>query len=170
MGLLEVEDPAFDEPNGRAVFDPHAQGRHADHRVRRFQSLHDHTRRRITRHDAPRGRGAVPAVAAVRADERGAHARGAFVRPRHLVGEREVHARERADKWLAQTPQMFRLGDLQQALQAAGSAVTDESSAMEFLGKAPRLVAGSAQNFKVTYPQDFALAQAVLQARNGDTA
>lgn len=77
---------------------------------------------------------------------------------------------ERADKWLAQTPQMFRLGDLQQALQAAGSAVTDESSAMEFLGKAPRLVAGSAQNFKVTYPQDFALAQAVLQARNGDTA
>ncbi len=77
---------------------------------------------------------------------------------------------ERADKWLAQTPQMFRLGDLQQALQAAGSAVTDESSAMEFLGKAPRLVAGSAQNFKVTYPQDFALAQAVLQARTGDTA
>ncbi len=77
---------------------------------------------------------------------------------------------ERADKWLAQTPQMFRLGDLQQALQAAGGAVTDESSAMEFLDKAPRLVAGSAQNFKVTYPQDFALAQAVLLARNGDTA
>ena len=77
---------------------------------------------------------------------------------------------ERADKWLAQTPQMFRLGELRQALQAAGSAVTDESSAMEFLGKAPRLVVGSAQNFKVTYPEDFALAQAVLQARTGDTA
>jgi 2-C-methyl-D-erythritol 4-phosphate cytidylyltransferase len=50
-------------------------------------------------------------------------------------------------------------------LQAAGDAVTDESSAMEFLGKAPLLVEGSAQNFKVTYPQDFALAQAVLLAR-----
>ncbi|MFZ3219492.1 MAG: 2-C-methyl-D-erythritol 4-phosphate cytidylyltransferase, partial [Rhodoferax sp.] len=56
-------------------------------------------------------------------------------------------------------------GDLQQALQAAGDAVTDESSAMEHMGKAPLLVEGSAQNFKVTYPQDFALAQAVLQAR-----
>ncbi|MBX9961216.1 MAG: 2-C-methyl-D-erythritol 4-phosphate cytidylyltransferase [Burkholderiaceae bacterium] len=72
---------------------------------------------------------------------------------------------ERSDKWLAQTPQMFRLGLLQRALQAAGDAVTDESSAIEALGLAPRLVAGSAQNFKVTYPEDFALAEAVLQAR-----
>ena len=32
--------------------------------------------------------------------------------------------------------------------------------------QAPLLVEGSAQNFKVTYPQDFALAQAVLLARN----
>ena len=72
---------------------------------------------------------------------------------------------DRSDKWLAQTPQMFRLGALQQALEAAGDAVTDESSAMEFLGLQPRLVEGSAQNFKVTYPQDFALAEAVLAAR-----
>lgn len=84
--------------------------------------------------------------------------------------KREVNGRvaetvERGDKWLAQTPQMFRIGALQQALQAAGAAVTDESSAMEFVGQAPLLVEGSAQNFKVTYPQDFALAQAVLLAR-----
>ena len=71
----------------------------------------------------------------------------------------------RSDKWLAQTPQMFRLGLLQRALQEAGDAVTDESSAIEALGLAPRLVPGSAQNFKVTYPEDFALAEAVLQAR-----
>jgi len=86
--------------------------------------------------------------------------------------KREVDGRvaetvERGDKWLAQTPQMFRIGALQQALQAAGDAVTDESSAMEFVGQAPLLVEGSAQNFKVTYPQDFALAQAVLLARRG---
>ena len=84
--------------------------------------------------------------------------------------KREVNGRvaetvERGDKWLAQTPQMFRIGALQQALQAAGAAVTDESSAMEFVGQAPLLVEGSAQNFKVTYPQDFALAQAILLAR-----
>ncbi len=73
---------------------------------------------------------------------------------------------DRSDKWLAQTPQMFRLGALQAALLAAGDAVTDEASAMELAGQAPLLVPGSAQNFKVTYPQDFALAQAVLAARS----
>ena len=71
----------------------------------------------------------------------------------------------RADKWLAQTPQMFRIGSVLDALQLAGDAVTDESSAIEAMGLAPKLVLGSAQNFKVTYPEDFALAQAVLQSR-----
>ncbi|WP_036772939.1 2-C-methyl-D-erythritol 4-phosphate cytidylyltransferase [Polaromonas glacialis] len=73
---------------------------------------------------------------------------------------------DRSDKWLAQTPQMFRLGMLRQALALAGAAVTDESSAIEMLGLAPRLVAGSAQNFKVTYPEDFALAEAILLNRS----
>ena len=73
---------------------------------------------------------------------------------------------DRSDKWLAQTPQMFRIGLLMQALNLAGTAVTDESSAIEMLGLAPRLVAGSAQNFKVTYPEDFALAEAILLNRS----
>ena len=72
---------------------------------------------------------------------------------------------ERSDKWLAQTPQMFRIGALQAALAAVGDAVTDESSAMEAMGQSPLLVHGSAQNFKVTYPQDFALAESVLLSR-----
>ena len=72
---------------------------------------------------------------------------------------------DRSDKWLAQTPQMFRIGTLIVALQQAGDRVTDESSAMEFMGLQPLLVPGSAQNFKVTYPEDFALAEAVLNAR-----
>lgn len=84
--------------------------------------------------------------------------------------KREVDGRvaatlDRSDKWLAQTPQMFRLGLLRRALLQAGDQVTDESSAIEALGLAPRLIAGSAQNFKVTYPEDFALAEAVLRAR-----
>ena len=81
------------------------------------------------------------------------------------TGGRVAQTLDRSDKWLAQTPQMFRLGLLQRALQEAGAQVTDESSAIEALGLAPRLVDGSAQNFKVTYPEDFALAEAVLQAR-----
>ncbi|MDE2418147.1 MAG: 2-C-methyl-D-erythritol 4-phosphate cytidylyltransferase [Burkholderiales bacterium] len=83
------------------------------------------------------------------------------------VGGRVAATVDRSDKWLAQTPQMFRLQALQQALQAAGDTVTDESSAMEHIGLQPRLVEGSAQNFKVTYPQDFALAAAVLASRQG---
>jgi 2-C-methyl-D-erythritol 4-phosphate cytidylyltransferase len=54
---------------------------------------------------------------------------------------------------------------LRGALEHVGSAVTDEASAMEAMGLHPRLVAGSALNFKVTYPEDFALAQAVLAQR-----
>lgn len=71
----------------------------------------------------------------------------------------------RAGKWLAQTPQMFRLGPLRAALQAMGAAATDEASAVEAQGLRPLLVAGSAQNFKVTYPEDFALAAAVIESR-----
>ena len=71
----------------------------------------------------------------------------------------------RADKWLAQTPQMFRIGQLLEALESAGDSVTDESSAIEALGLQPKLVEGSMQNFKITYPADFALAEAVLKAR-----
>lgn len=81
------------------------------------------------------------------------------------AGGRVAATLERNDKWLAQTPQMFRIGDLRSALQSAGDAVTDESSAIEFVGGSPLLVEGSAQNFKVTYPQDFALAESVLQSR-----
>lgn len=72
---------------------------------------------------------------------------------------------DRSDKWLAQTPQMFRIGALIDALQRAGDAVTDESSAMEAAGLSPRLVNGSAQNFKVTYPEDFALAEVIFERR-----
>ena len=72
---------------------------------------------------------------------------------------------DRSDKWLAQTPQMFCIGALIDALERAGDAVTDEASAMEALGHRPLLVPGSAQNFKVTYPEDFALAEAVLASR-----
>ncbi len=72
---------------------------------------------------------------------------------------------DRRDKWLAQTPQMFRLGLLDRALAAAGPDVTDEASAVEALGLAPRLVEGSAENFKLTWPGDFALAARLLETR-----
>ncbi len=81
------------------------------------------------------------------------------------AGGRVSATLERAHKWLAQTPQMFRIGMLIEALEKAGDQVTDESSAMEAQGLQPLLVPGSAQNFKVTYPEDFALAESVLRSR-----
>jgi len=75
----------------------------------------------------------------------------------------------REHKWLAQTPQMFRLQALHAALSCVADSgfagITDEASAMERLGLKPRLVAGAAHNFKVTYPADFALAEAVIRSR-----
>jgi 2-C-methyl-D-erythritol 4-phosphate cytidylyltransferase len=79
---------------------------------------------------------------------------------------RVSHTVDRADKWLAQTPQMFRIGVLLNALEHAGAAVTDEASAIEAMGLSPLLVPGNAQNFKVTYPEDFALAAAILNSRH----
>lgn len=61
--------------------------------------------------------------------------------------------------WLAQTPQMFPAVALLAALRrAAGDdGITDEASAMERAGCSPLLVPGSLRNFKVTWPEDFAL-------------
>ncbi|MEP7328955.1 MAG: 2-C-methyl-D-erythritol 4-phosphate cytidylyltransferase [Betaproteobacteria bacterium] len=77
----------------------------------------------------------------------------------------------RAHLWLAQTPQMFRFGVLRRAFTAPGALlVTDEAQAVEALGKKPRLIPGSPENIKITYPADLALATAILAAqRTGET-
>lgn len=68
--------------------------------------------------------------------------------------------------WRAQTPQMFRHGQLVRALEhalAEGFEATDEAAAIEGLGLRPRLVEGSALNIKVTRPGDLALARAAMR-------
>jgi 2-C-methyl-D-erythritol 4-phosphate cytidylyltransferase len=72
---------------------------------------------------------------------------------------------DRAQLWLAQTPQMFRAGLLARALHSAAGQVTDEASAIEQLGLQPRLVTGSRENLKVTFPEDLAIAEATLARR-----
>lgn len=73
--------------------------------------------------------------------------------------------------WHSQTPQLFRYGVLRDALHRHGAeAATDEAEAVEALGMHPRLVMGSRINFKITYPDDLALAEALLAAeRSGST-
>ncbi|MDD2775676.1 MAG: 2-C-methyl-D-erythritol 4-phosphate cytidylyltransferase [Gallionella sp.] len=77
--------------------------------------------------------------------------------------QRVLQTESREQLWQAQTPQMFRAGLLAHALQQC-RAVTDEASAIEFLGFAPKLVSSDARNFKVTYPQDLLLAAALMNA------
>jgi 2-C-methyl-D-erythritol 4-phosphate cytidylyltransferase len=84
------------------------------------------------------------------------------------AGLRVSSTEERTGLWCAQTPQMFRYAILQHALKRADPAtITDEAQAVEALGVKPRLVLGSPANIKVTYPEDLALAEAILGQRRG---
>ena len=69
---------------------------------------------------------------------------------------------DRSLLWHAQTPQMFRLGVLRDALKqalAAGVVITDEASALEWNGQMPILVEGHGDNIKITRPEDLPLAE-----------
>ncbi len=79
---------------------------------------------------------------------------------------RIAHTEERNGMWHALTPQMFPLGLLSRGLNQAladGFEVTDEASAMEHAGMAPKLVEGHGDNIKITRPEDLALAAFFLQ-------
>jgi len=80
-----------------------------------------------------------------------------------------VETVDRAGLWYAQTPQMFRLAMLRDALAgglAAGHGLTDEASAMEQAGWTPIVVEGHAENIKVTAPQDLELVRSYLTQRS----
>jgi 2-C-methyl-D-erythritol 4-phosphate cytidylyltransferase len=71
--------------------------------------------------------------------------------------------------WRALTPQMFRFELLRRALPSAVNnrlAVTDEAQAVEALGLRPKLIAGDADNIKVTLPEDLPRAERILRARS----
>ncbi|TYL47260.1 2-C-methyl-D-erythritol 4-phosphate cytidylyltransferase [Marinomonas sp. IMCC 4694] len=67
--------------------------------------------------------------------------------------------------WLAQTPQKFPAQALLNALEKAHAqnvVVTDECSAMEWVGWQPDLVMGESRNIKVTLPEDLLIAEALF--------
>jgi 2-C-methyl-D-erythritol 4-phosphate cytidylyltransferase len=86
-------------------------------------------------------------------------------------GSHVTHVEETVDRhghWRAATPQVFRFGVLLRALEQAisqGRVPTDEAQAIEWSGQRPRLVAGRADNIKVTTGDDLALAAAILVTR-----
>lgn len=81
-----------------------------------------------------------------------------------------AHTVEREALWHALTPQMFKTQPLTEALTKAlakGIAITDEASAMEWVGIKPALVRGRADNIKITQPEDLALAEFYLNRNKG---
>ncbi|MDN2668732.1 2-C-methyl-D-erythritol 4-phosphate cytidylyltransferase [Vibrio sp. 14N.309.X.WAT.E.F5] len=75
------------------------------------------------------------------------------------------HTVDRVDLWHALTPQMFRAKPLRKVLSEAlqqGVSITDEASAFEWKGLSPALIAGRSDNFKITQPEDLALAEFYL--------
>ncbi|MCA0934944.1 2-C-methyl-D-erythritol 4-phosphate cytidylyltransferase [Vibrio alginolyticus] len=80
------------------------------------------------------------------------------------------HTVEREALWHALTPQMFKTQQLTRALADAlqqGIAITDEASALEWLGENPALIQGDASNIKITQPEDLALAEFYLSRERG---
>lgn len=129
-------------------------------------------------HDAARpclsGADLAQLLDAVRADEVG----GLLAVPvtdtlkRSAPDARVAKTVSRDQLWRALTPQMFRYEVLERALsQAAGQGmnVTDEAQAVELIGLQPRLVAGSADNLKITVPEDLRRAQQILAMRSDAT-
>ncbi|MNU30633.1 Bifunctional enzyme IspD/IspF [compost metagenome] len=71
---------------------------------------------------------------------------------------------ERDGLWRAQTPQAFRLKTIRDAYAAWADteAPTDEAAVVERAGGRVRLVEGDARLMKLTYPEDFSMAEALL--------
>lgn len=72
----------------------------------------------------------------------------------------------RDNVYRALTPQYFKKDLLRKAYEKSvndGFVMTDESSAMEYLGYKPQAVVGSSTNIKITEPNDLELAKIFLQ-------
>ena len=81
-----------------------------------------------------------------------------------------VRTLDRSRFWLMQTPQVFRRELLQRAFAAAmeeGFTGTDDAVLVERIGVAVKIVSGSADNIKITTPEDLRFAEAFLQGRDG---
>jgi 2-C-methyl-D-erythritol 4-phosphate cytidylyltransferase/2-C-methyl-D-erythritol 2,4-cyclodiphosphate synthase len=83
---------------------------------------------------------------------------------REMPGNIETAPRE--GLWRAQTPQAFRTAPLREAYAAWSDdrPPTDEAGVMEAVGGIVRLVPGDPMLFKLTYPEDFAMAERLAGA------
>jgi 2-C-methyl-D-erythritol 4-phosphate cytidylyltransferase len=87
---------------------------------------------------------------------------------KRVSGMRIVETPSRSECWAAQTPQVFRVELLREALAKAetdGYRGTDDAELVERLGVAVHVVPGDTDNLKLTHPEDVAVAERILQER-----
>jgi 2-C-methyl-D-erythritol 4-phosphate cytidylyltransferase len=126
---------------------------------------------RVVVHDAARPMASADLVGALIAELDDADAVLAAVPVdetlKHVEEGRVLKTVDRTKMWRSQTPAAFRTEALKDAHRRAaeeGFVGTDESQLVERYGGRVRVVRGSRANVKVTFPEDFALAEAMLKA------
>jgi 2-C-methyl-D-erythritol 4-phosphate cytidylyltransferase len=89
---------------------------------------------------------------------------------KRVQGGRILETPARSELWAAQTPQVFRIALLREALakaRAEGFVGTDDAQIVERLGVSVAVVEGDPANLKITHPEDLDAAEQWLRAREG---
>ena len=80
---------------------------------------------------------------------------------------------DRATTVRIQTPQIFEADLIKGALTRAverGLNLTDDCAAMDMMGVKTKVVEGSADNIKITTPDDLVAANAIIESRGDENA
>jgi len=88
---------------------------------------------------------------------------------KRVIDNNILETLDRTTVWLALTPQMFRLGKLFTALNQAileEKEITDEASAMEYIGAKTIVVEGRSDNIKLTYSEDILILKELLRNKS----
>jgi 2-C-methyl-D-erythritol 4-phosphate cytidylyltransferase len=88
---------------------------------------------------------------------------------KRLTDDKIMETLDRTELWRAQTPQAFKTDVLRIAHERAvvdGLSATDDAALVEHYGGRVKIVQGSPDNLKLTFPSHFALAEAILGGRS----
>ena len=129
-------------------------------------------------HDAARPFATTGLVRSVLGALKGAHGAAPAVPVSDTLKEvrdgRVIRTVERSSLWAVQTPQAFRteaLTNVHDKARVDGFVGTDDAQLIERYGGTMRIVEGARDNIKLTYPEDWRVAEAMVAAsrpREGD--
>ena len=129
---------------------------------------------RVVVHDAARPFATVGLLETVLDGLKGAHGAAPAAPVSDTLKEvrdgRVIRTVERSSLWAVQTPQAFSTDALKNVHEKArvdGFIGTDDAQLIERYGGVMRIVEGARDNIKLTYPEDWRVAEAMIAARRG---